>query len=960
MRPESSQGFYLHHLPRYALLSSALPGSRLLQLGGGGYSASWAAELGAQVTCGLAPSEVGEAARLWSSPRLHFEGVELPHLPFAARSFDHAFAFEVIHPGAGAELLIQELKRVVHPEGFILLTIPLTSRDDIQEIMGETNTPHQRESLAAVHTLLNQNFRHVQVLYQSPFLGYLMGTPEGGRTVNISSELMSGQVEAPLFATLLASDLEIVLEEDALVQVPFFHLVDRIQEGLRVFHRSLERKNSALLELRDELALLRRRGDRLSSGQMSETTAHPTLPDGDTRADGPPVDEHPAEGGDLNFTVSGDEMRLLLQGLQGTDISEELEALAEQTPGDHAPTPPQPVHSATTPDGDLIFQEDLAPFHLPGPVALSSELRDELRHLQLELISREGELSRMKAWRGLLEDTLVLAEQRIFRELDGLTRADVRRSITEVWEWVAEALSSVDLDHLPEPGEDTPLVSLTREWARLRAENEALPPLQQAHNHVLDELSQLKAQLAEREEREKANIPGATTPSLATQGAQSVEGVAPFLPEPSSSPQGEVHLNKGEATTGHEQNAPSGMDEEESPDHDSEDGPDTASTTLSLPPPPEATPPALSAGDKEGQEITGKIGISPPAALVEEYPRDVPSGWDVSANAIQLSLEGASEVTAEVHTTPAELMRLQQEVASLRSENAELRAEMVRRESRLEQAMRRADEGEEVDEWASQTTREINLSDLHGGGPVLKVGPPALTHTVEVQKMGDAETDSAGFPRQSLQELPAVEEETSPPRVPVDLRATQSELLGLRRVLARALAGVATSHEGLGPSDPSSYIPRVEPESLHDLVDSLGLLVERSTITLQQLSQRLDREKGEVRVARNRADVLEKDLADLKKQIAEQDSQPPAPTAVDEARLTQERERWETHAKTLEKELEARSSQVTRIQKELESRTQLTRTLQETMERQADDLQRAKQRLREVITHIDRLRPTAP
>jgi len=136
------------HLGHMASYREALRYSydrRVLDLGCGvGYGAFWLASYGArQVTAvdlGLVALRYAGAA--YSHPRLRYAQADALHLPFADASFDFVFSSQVIEHVSSVEQFMREIRRLLAPGGFCLITTP---NKDIFSPYGTDNPHHPTE-----------------------------------------------------------------------------------------------------------------------------------------------------------------------------------------------------------------------------------------------------------------------------------------------------------------------------------------------------------------------------------------------------------------------------------------------------------------------------------------------------------------------------------------------------------------------------------------------------------------------------------------------------------------------------------------------------------------------------------------------------------------------------------------------------------------------------------------------
>jgi len=137
---------HLGHMASYREALRYAFGRRVLDVGCGtgygsfflaSYSANWVEALD------IHPGALEYARQVYQHPRLHFLEGDALELPFPDLSFDFVFSSQVIELVASSEKFLQEIKRVLRPNGFCLVITPnqvLFSPDG-----AETNPHHINE-----------------------------------------------------------------------------------------------------------------------------------------------------------------------------------------------------------------------------------------------------------------------------------------------------------------------------------------------------------------------------------------------------------------------------------------------------------------------------------------------------------------------------------------------------------------------------------------------------------------------------------------------------------------------------------------------------------------------------------------------------------------------------------------------------------------------------------------------
>lgn len=118
---------YLLHIATYAFAEQYTRGKRVLDYGcGSGYGSARIAGNAAHVTAvDVADDAIGYARKQFASANLDFETIDPARpLPFADASFDTVLSFQVFEHVADTERYLAEIRRVLRPEGHLVLVTP--------------------------------------------------------------------------------------------------------------------------------------------------------------------------------------------------------------------------------------------------------------------------------------------------------------------------------------------------------------------------------------------------------------------------------------------------------------------------------------------------------------------------------------------------------------------------------------------------------------------------------------------------------------------------------------------------------------------------------------------------------------------------------------------------------------------------------------------------------------------
>jgi SAM-dependent methyltransferase len=118
------------HLARYGWACRLVRGRRVLDAGcGAGYGSAMLSAAGADAVTGVDRAQaVLEVAQQGAPENVRFEVADVASLPFAAASFDAVVCFEVIEHVEDRDAVLDELRRVLAPDGLLIISSPNRDR----------------------------------------------------------------------------------------------------------------------------------------------------------------------------------------------------------------------------------------------------------------------------------------------------------------------------------------------------------------------------------------------------------------------------------------------------------------------------------------------------------------------------------------------------------------------------------------------------------------------------------------------------------------------------------------------------------------------------------------------------------------------------------------------------------------------------------------------------------------
>jgi SAM-dependent methyltransferase len=162
----------IEHLHRYFLARQLCHGKHVLDVASGeGYGSAILAQTAEQVVgVELDQATVDYASRTYKSANLSYLQGEAVHLPVDSESVDAVVSFETLEHFADHEAFLADVKRVLKPHGFLLISTPDVS---VYSGVGSAPNPYHVRELTTADFMaeLRSQFRHVVLLRQRVIVG---------------------------------------------------------------------------------------------------------------------------------------------------------------------------------------------------------------------------------------------------------------------------------------------------------------------------------------------------------------------------------------------------------------------------------------------------------------------------------------------------------------------------------------------------------------------------------------------------------------------------------------------------------------------------------------------------------------------------------------------------------------------------------------------------------------------
>ncbi len=170
----------VEHLHRYALSSELVRGKKVLDIASGeGYGSNLLAGFAEHVTgVDISEEAILHASTAYKKENLCFKQGSALDLPFEKETFDVVVSFETLEHVSDHQKMISELKRVLKPNGILIISTP--EKSVYSDQTNYFNPFHEKELYEDEFIdLINLEFEFYQLFYQKYLRGSLILSSEG-------------------------------------------------------------------------------------------------------------------------------------------------------------------------------------------------------------------------------------------------------------------------------------------------------------------------------------------------------------------------------------------------------------------------------------------------------------------------------------------------------------------------------------------------------------------------------------------------------------------------------------------------------------------------------------------------------------------------------------------------------------------------------------------------------------
>jgi 2-polyprenyl-3-methyl-5-hydroxy-6-metoxy-1,4-benzoquinol methylase len=275
--PECEREIWYEHLHRYALAAHFCRNARTLDAAcGEGYGAALLAKSATSVEgVDISEKAIDHArARYGNLKSLKFQQADCTRLPFADNEFDRVVSFETLEHLAEQDQLLAEFRRVLKPDGYLLLSSP--DKAIYTDKQGSSNEFHVKELYRdELEALIQRHFPAHCLLGQKLMFHSAIWSLDGFDKVALdqfsadSPQTPAGITQPPMyFIALCAANAEYLPDTDRRLW-----LFDDSEESVyQHYHGEIRRNMTAggiIAELEKEIEELKRESAREIPRQAS-------------------------------------------------------------------------------------------------------------------------------------------------------------------------------------------------------------------------------------------------------------------------------------------------------------------------------------------------------------------------------------------------------------------------------------------------------------------------------------------------------------------------------------------------------------------------------------------------------------------------------------------------------------------------------------------------------------------
>jgi len=265
--PEVKGNIELEHLHRYLFASQAVSNKTVLDIAcGEGYGSTLLAKKAKMVFgVDISSDVVSHAKNKYKRKNLSFRTGSCSNIPLDDSSVDIVVSFETIEHHDQHQEMMDEIKRVLRPEGVLIISSP--DKLEYSENPNYHNEYHVKELYREeFNELLDANFKNHRIYGQKVIYGSAILQEKGSSAVvsyDLNDRKASSGVPAALYLIAVASDLKLPAVKNGILEQPvnqsepaqnWRNLVSERDEQIEQLSETVADKDREISELNEAIA----------------------------------------------------------------------------------------------------------------------------------------------------------------------------------------------------------------------------------------------------------------------------------------------------------------------------------------------------------------------------------------------------------------------------------------------------------------------------------------------------------------------------------------------------------------------------------------------------------------------------------------------------------------------------------------------------------------------------------
>lgn len=240
--PEIAGDIYIEHYLRYYAILPFMKNKKVLDIAcGSGYGSDLIANEASKV-CGvdISSDTISHAEKTYRKNNLEFLVGSTSNIPYEDNTFDVVVSFETIEHHDEHEQMMNEIKRVLKPDGVLIISSP--DKIYYNKTLNEPNKFHVKElEFNEFENLLKAHFKNTSFYFQANVYGSIIVNDISEKLTIVNKQGEIRNFLSPKYDICIASDSEIKAELTSMYidNSIVFNKINQLEQNIRNMHNSL-------------------------------------------------------------------------------------------------------------------------------------------------------------------------------------------------------------------------------------------------------------------------------------------------------------------------------------------------------------------------------------------------------------------------------------------------------------------------------------------------------------------------------------------------------------------------------------------------------------------------------------------------------------------------------------------------------------------------------------------------